>query len=87
MKDILKNKKLTQGELPSTPRCWWTKKGRKMSASVLIKCGDCKKKVKIHYDIKEDDDFGLEINGVLASKKWWIILFKEIGLFKGEKKK
>lgn len=77
MKEILKNKKLRQGGFISTPRCWWKKQVRKMSPRVLIKCGDCDKKVEIYYDEK-GEDFGITINGVLASKKWWETLFKEI---------
>lgn len=85
---ILENKKLgyktkTLSSLDtSIPRCWWRKAKNKMSARVLIKCGDCPNKLEIYYDkikVKNIND-QVEINGVFADKKWWKELFKEIGI-------
>jgi len=89
MNKILTNKK--GGKLEgwcAMPRCWWSKKESTISSlkgprtfinnKVLIKCGDCDKKVVIYYSNKEEN--WLELNGVLASKQWWKELFKEVGL-------
>jgi hypothetical protein len=80
---ILENKKLGY----ATPRCWWSKSKKKISAKVLIKCGDCDNKLEIYYDkrkVKNPIDQAIndqiEINGVFADKKWWKELFKEIGI-------
>ena len=71
----------------SIPRCWWKKSEKKLSARVLIKCGDCPNKLEIYYDkikVKNPIDQAIcdqvEIGGVLANKKWWKELFKEIGI-------
>jgi hypothetical protein len=79
---ILENKKYGD-----TPRCWWKKAKNKISVRVLIKCGDCNNKVEIYYDKEKGKTIVdqailnlVEINGVLADKKWWQALFKEVGI-------
>lgn len=86
MKDILNNKKYGILKINNfkdwcwIPRCWWKKGRKKKSPRVLIKCGDCNNKVEIYYD--KNEEWGIEINGVMASNEWWRELFKEIGLIK-----
>lgn len=91
MKEILKNKKFLQKDKEyfgtSIPRCWWKKKKGKMSQRVLVKCGDCDNTIEIYYDkeksnnkIEQAINDQVEIGGVLATKKWWKELFKEIGI-------
>ena len=50
------------------PRIYHKKAQDKKDARYLIKCGDCNESVEIYYGPAEN---GLEINGVLASKKDW----------------
>ena len=73
MNKRLNNKKLVVADKNGLciPRCYWRKAKCKKSTSVLIKCGDCDEKVEIHYD----NDW-LEINGVIASARWWKQLFE-----------
>lgn len=90
-KMILKNKKqfvMVKGKerLDSVPRFYWSKGNKRQSPSVLVKCGNCDEKVRIYYDIKDkigkqiiQDDL-IEINGVLAHREFWKLLFKKIGL-------
>lgn len=85
MNPILKNKKTYQVTKDFFgcyfPRCYWKKAKGTLSPRVLIKCGDCDAKLEIYYPEKnkKDDDW-FEINGVLAHKDWWKMLFKEVGL-------
>jgi len=43
------------------------------SPRYLVKCGCCENKVEIYYD-----EFGLEINGVHASKEEWLNVLKPL---------
>ena len=82
MKKILQNKKLAFGkDWLSIPRCYWSKRKKRQSAKVLVECGDCDNKVEIYYDEERHELGFIEINGVIATKKWWKELFTEIGLF------
>lgn len=74
------NKKI--GKVDSTtgafvPRVYFSKKRKKKSPSVLIKCGCCDSSFRVFYNI---GDNMFEINGVLASKDAWQTIFKEIDL-------
>ena len=73
MNKRLKNKRLAVADENGfcIPRCYWRKAKCKRSPSVNIKCGDCDEKVEISYG----NDW-LEINGVIASTRWWKQLFE-----------
>lgn len=66
----------------SLPRCYWSRRKGKESPSVLVKCGDCNEKVKIYYGKGT-----LEVNGVLASNRFWKTLFEFLLKDKKEKLK
>lgn len=79
---MIKNKKMCihsdDGFLPRV----WRRKGTKVkSPRLLVKCGCCNQSIEIYYDcmVPPGDDL-IEINGVLASKKEWKKIFKEVGL-------
>jgi hypothetical protein len=80
---MIKNKKLYQLDegLNTIPRVWRRKARGKQSPRILIKCGDCDKKVEICYPGGDDplDDI-FEINGVCATREQWQEIFREIRL-------
>lgn len=80
--NVLSNKRFTYVKSINghVPRFYWSKSRRKKMPSVLVKCGCCSEKVRIYYDHDDVDDNEFEINGVLAHKDIWKMLFKEIGL-------
>ncbi len=55
------------------PRFYHRKAQGKKSARYLVKCGDCNESLEIYYEPKKKDAeiYGIEIGGVLASKKDW----------------
>lgn len=74
----LENKKMCQyhPEGAPTPRVY-RRKGK--FYRILVKCGDCDKKIEIYPDPREGDGL-IEIGGVLAHKRDWQRIFKEAGI-------
>ena len=54
----------------------------KQSARLLVKCSDCKAKLTIYFDegTLEDENDILEIGGVVATRRDWKALLKQVGL-------
>ena len=76
MKKYNHKKNQYQSGIPM-PRFYHRKAQGKKSARYLIKCGDCKESLKIYYEPKKKDAemYGIEIGGVLASRKEWRKIF------------
>jgi len=54
----------------------------KQSARLLVSCSDCEKKLTIYFDedTLRDIDEPLEIGGVIATRKEWRAILKQVGL-------
>jgi predicted SprT family Zn-dependent metalloprotease len=52
------------------------------SARLLVRCSDCKEKLTIYFDedTLRDDDEPLEVGGVIATRKEWKTILKQVGL-------
>lgn len=64
----------------TAPRVYRRKKRGTKSARILVKCGDCDRKIEIYPASKDIDRDMIEIGGVLAHKEHWKMLFKEAGI-------
>lgn len=53
------------------PRIYRRASKGKRSPRLLVKCGDCQQSLEIYYGHDRGVDFGIEINGVLASREEW----------------
>ena len=63
------------------PRIYRRKKHGRKAYRILVKCGDCDRKIDIYPDCEGPSQLGLiEIGGVLAHKDHWIQIFKEAGI-------
>jgi hypothetical protein len=69
----------------SKPRVTKRKASDKGSARLLIRCGDCVKKLEIYFDEQfifnpDSEEDHIEIGGVIASRAEWRTILKRVGL-------